>query len=142
MYVGYDSNYQSNTPCPGGPFAYPITSDYGQFSSHGKGTEWVNGAEAWCNLEGKYVSFVREATAQPVLDEIILCSFGVITDPVAVLPSVCTVTSIQNTNLTSVAIDPDGEETLISFDPWIAHGSPSCSNHTWEYKAYFNNVEI
>ncbi len=27
--VGMSSNYLSNTACPGGPFAFPIDSDYG-----------------------------------------------------------------------------------------------------------------
>ena len=40
----------------------------------------MNGVEAWCNLPGKYVSFVRKADADPQLDDIVLCSFGVIAD--------------------------------------------------------------
>ena len=41
---------------------------------------WNNGVEAWCDLPGTYVSFVRESTAFPELDEIIICAFGVISD--------------------------------------------------------------
>ena len=86
LYVGYDSDYQNNTPCPGGPFAVvgdPLTSAYGTYSAGFvyRGTDWINGVETWCNLDGVYVSFVREATAQPPLDEIILCNFGVIGTP-------------------------------------------------------------
>ena len=75
LYVGYDSDHTNNTPCPGGPFAYPVTNDYGTLAY---GTPWVNGAEAWCALDGMYVSFVREADAQPSLSVIQLCTFGVI----------------------------------------------------------------
>ena len=78
LYVGYDSDYQNNTRCPGGPFAYPLTADYGTGGIN-TGTAWINGAEAWCNLMGNYVSFVREATANPSLSDISLCNFGVIT---------------------------------------------------------------
>ena len=56
LYVGFDSDYTNNVECPGGPFAYPVDHTYGSGN-------WVNGAEAWCNLLGKYVSFVRESTA-------------------------------------------------------------------------------
>ena len=28
LYVGYDPDYSKNTPCPGGPYAYPIDSTY------------------------------------------------------------------------------------------------------------------
>ena len=33
LYVGYNPDYQHNTPCPGGPFAYPVTADYGTGNS-------------------------------------------------------------------------------------------------------------
>ena len=29
LYVGSDADYSNNTPCPGGPFAYPKTADFG-----------------------------------------------------------------------------------------------------------------
>ena len=64
LYVGYDSDYTKNTPCSGGPFAYPLTADYGtNLSPRANGSDWINGAEVWCNIDGLYVSFVREATA-------------------------------------------------------------------------------
>ena len=79
LFVGKDPDYQNNAPCLGGPFAYPITADYEtSLSVVNHNSNWINGAEAKCNLEGTYVSFVREATAQPPLDDIILCNFGVI----------------------------------------------------------------
>ena len=56
LYVGYDTDYLNNTPCPGGPFAYPVTNRYG---TRTRGTDWVNGAEVWCELDGMFVSFVR-----------------------------------------------------------------------------------
>ena len=56
LYVGYDTDYVNNNPCPDGPFAYPLTN---QFGTKNRGTNWVNGVEAYCHLEGMYVSFVR-----------------------------------------------------------------------------------
>ena len=47
------------------------------------GTSWINGVEAWCQLVGKYVSFVRKEDAQMPLSgngEIVICTFGVIAD--------------------------------------------------------------
>ena len=95
----------------------------------------MNGVEAWCNLEGKYVSFVREATAQPPLDEIILCTLGIISDPLATLPSQaeCITTSIQKDVIENVSIEPNGEETLVTFDPWTA----LCNGIKWEYEAFY-----
>jgi len=29
LYVGYSNDYKENTPCPDGPFAYPVDSTYG-----------------------------------------------------------------------------------------------------------------
>ena len=83
LYVGHDSDYSKNTPCPGGPFAYPLDSTYGtiylsQLGYGSTGSEWQNGVEAWCNLQGSYVNFVREAEAQPPLDEVRICTFGVL----------------------------------------------------------------
>ena len=77
LYVGVHSDYTKNTPCPGGPFAYPLSSDYGTWAHE---TDWPNGAEAWCNLSGHYVTFVRESTALPALNDIVICTFGVISD--------------------------------------------------------------
>ena len=48
--VGFDPDYQNNVWCPGGPYS----------------TVGNNGVEAWCNLWGEYVSFVRLSTATPV----------------------------------------------------------------------------
>ena len=83
LYVGFDSDYTQNTQCPGGPFAFPRDSNYGTYNGNGKhtGTDWINGEEVWCNLPGSYVSFVREADAEPITSgEIVICTFGVISD--------------------------------------------------------------
>ena len=84
LYVGYSENYEENTPCPNGPFAYPIDDTYGTYFvpsfGYRAGTDWPNGVEAWCNLPGNYVNFVRKASAKPQLDRIVLCAFGVIAD--------------------------------------------------------------
>ena len=84
LYVGYSKNYEENTACPNGPFAYPVDETYGTYFDDslgiGSGTEWPNGVEAWCNLPGNFVSFVRKASAQPALDRVVLCTFGVIAD--------------------------------------------------------------
>ena len=59
LYVGHSSDYQNNVQCSGGPFP-------------------GNAVEAWCDLPGQYVSFVRFSNASPVLNDIVLCTFGVI----------------------------------------------------------------
>ena len=59
LYVGPSSDYQNNVQCPGGPFP-------------------GNGVEVWCGLPGQYVSFVRPASASPAINDIVLCTFGVI----------------------------------------------------------------
>ena len=82
LYVGYDSDYSQNTPCPGGPYAYPIDSTFGTYTGwFSLGSDWPNGKEAWCNLEGRFVSFVREPDAEEPLDELRICTFGIIADP-------------------------------------------------------------
>ena len=85
LYVGYSEDYRNNTPCPNGPFAYPLDDTYGtvDWPSVGdwkSGTSWPNGVEAWCDLQGNFVSFVRKASAKPQLDRIVICAFGVIAD--------------------------------------------------------------
>ena len=84
LYVGNDSDYTNNVQCAGGPFAFPVDSDYGTWTE--SSTSWVNGVEAWCNLSGKYVSFVRESTASPALNDVVLCTFGVISSGPACSP--------------------------------------------------------
>ena len=86
LYVGYDPTWSNNTPCPGGPFAMR-DANYGTYSfpeapwPYQTGTDFPNGVEAWCPLQGNYVSFVREANADPPLDPLVLCNFGVIASP-------------------------------------------------------------
>ena len=84
IYIGMSTDHLSNTKCPGGPFAYPLDERYGFYTpthaTRNAGTEWTNGGEIWCNLVGRYVSFVREPNAQPPLDEIVLCSFGILSE--------------------------------------------------------------
>ena len=66
LYVGYDSDYSKNNPCPGGPYAYPIDWRFGTYylNHDNFGSEWPNGIASWCSLEGNFVSFVREPTAE------------------------------------------------------------------------------
>ena len=80
IYIGFSSDYLSNTLCDGGPFAYPLDATYGSYSENiqERGSDWINGIEAWCNLPGNHVSFVRDGSAQPVLNSIVLCTFGVL----------------------------------------------------------------
>ena len=62
LYVGFDPDYRNNALCPGGPFAKK--DDYFRTfiqNNASTGTNYSNGGEAWCNLEGMYVSYVKEA---------------------------------------------------------------------------------
>ena len=83
LYVGYNSDYSTNSPCPGGPYAYPIDWRFGTyyFNDSHFGSEWPNGTESFCNLEGNFVTFVREANAEEPLNEIRICTLGIIADP-------------------------------------------------------------
>ena len=70
LYVGFSADYTQNASCSSTPFlpydpTDPYYSFYGTYNdgTQWKGTQWPNGVEAWCNLPGDYVSFVREATA-------------------------------------------------------------------------------
>ena len=87
IFVGFSPDHNSNTACPGAPFAYPIDTNYATYHNGGpgdKGSEWSNGVEAWCGLAGNHVSFVRKADASPPLDEIVLCTFGVVSNGIEV----------------------------------------------------------
>ena len=75
IYIGQSPNFKNNALCPGGPFAYPTTREYGTYDD---GSNWVNGVEAMCGLKGSYVSFVRYSNAVPELEEVVICAFGVI----------------------------------------------------------------
>ena len=48
LFVGKDPDYQNNAPCLGGPFAYPLTADYGTTNhvTNNYDSDWINGAEA------------------------------------------------------------------------------------------------
>ena len=85
LYVGFFEDYKLNTPCPGGPYAYPDDGTYGTYECDKcyMGTQWVNGVEAWCNMNGRYVNFVRKDDAQMSLlgaGDLTICTFGVIAD--------------------------------------------------------------
>ena len=83
LYVGYSEHIRDNEPCPGGPFAYPLDDTYDtyEFGTARTGSRWNSGVESFCGKQGNFVSIVREATASPQLDEIVLCAFGVIASP-------------------------------------------------------------
>ena len=101
LYVGYDSDYSNNTLCPDGPFAYPIDSTYGthQENNIAFGSEWPNGVESWCNLEGDHVSFVREPDAEIPMTEIRICNFGVIADPLIIIEEEVVQEAIETVSL-------------------------------------------
>ena len=50
IYIGDSTDYQSNELCPGSPFL----PDKNNLSNSDKALE------VWCNLEGKYVSIIRD----------------------------------------------------------------------------------
>ena len=53
VHIGNDPDYNSNAKCAGGPFLE--CNDC--VTSH---NSWAGGFEAECNLEGEYVSLVRD----------------------------------------------------------------------------------
>lgn len=72
VFVGSDpENYEMNQECPGGPFLQ--YSDYPSVL-----TSWPYGAEIWCNLPGKYVTIVRDYSAEAELAyELTLCNVSI-----------------------------------------------------------------
>ena len=69
LYVGYSPDYTQNTPCSASPYIPADDPTYGRYYKkyttflQSTGSNWPNGVEAWCNLPGNYVTFVREADA-------------------------------------------------------------------------------
>ena len=52
IYVGNDPDYNNNVKCAGGPYL-PFDSGFNDYET------WPGGFEAWCNLEGEYVTILR-----------------------------------------------------------------------------------
>ena len=65
IYIGNNSDYTKNAKCPGGPFMVvnDLAKSYtsGTYSGWSRsGDMWNYGFEAWCNLEGQYVTIVAD----------------------------------------------------------------------------------
>ena len=54
----------------------------------------------------------------------------------------CHITDIEKSVIEKVTIEPNGQETIMIFDDWIVHGNDACQFLVWEYRAYYQNVEI
>ena len=74
VHIGFDINHNNNEKCPNGPF---LSCDSG--CDIGRGS-WPGGFEAWCGLEGNYVSLVREAPAAAIENDVRICTLGIISD--------------------------------------------------------------
>ena len=57
VYIGMDEDYSENPKCPDGPY---LEYDGRDLTS---GLQWPGGFEAWCGLEGKYVTLERHPDA-------------------------------------------------------------------------------
>ena len=81
-----DDDFFANTMCCfcGGGEEVPMTYGTNPGGYNRNGSDWSNGVEAWCGLTGEYVTFVRKADASPPLDEIVLCTFGVVSNGIEV----------------------------------------------------------
>ena len=80
IFVGTNSDYNFNSECPGSPFQ----------STQPTGNDAV-GLEIWCNLDGDFVSIVRDFSSQVgTTYEVTLCDvaiFGPLSSSVIAVPS-------------------------------------------------------
>ena len=53
----------------------------------------------------------------------------------------CPITKVHFNEIETVTIDPDEEETIVSFDPWIADGADLC-HYTWKYLALYEGTPV
>ena len=81
FYIGNDTDYTKNAKCPGGPFMvvgdYEKSYTFGAYNSQEASYLWNYGVEAWCNLEGRYVTIVADLTELIAPYEMTICSLGI-----------------------------------------------------------------
>ena len=81
FYIGNDTDYTKNAKCPGGPFMvvgdYEKSYTFGAYNSQEASYLWNYGVEAWCNLEGRYVTIVADLTDLIAPYEMTICSLGI-----------------------------------------------------------------
>ena len=64
IYIGSSEDWADNQKCPGGPFlsiedtSLYIDEDYSNTNIPVR--LWPNGIEAWCNMEGRFVTLVAD----------------------------------------------------------------------------------
>ena len=73
IYIGNSPDYTKNVKCKGIEFPEGFDPDNPTDFEN----DAPNGFEAWCNLEGRFVSIVRK-TFYSWQDSIMICNFGVI----------------------------------------------------------------
>lgn len=71
IYIGDYPNYKHNALCPGSPFLPD-----GDTLSHSD-----IGLEIWCNLEGQYISVVRDYSDHSTMVSITLCDLAIFGEP-------------------------------------------------------------
>ena len=70
MHIGNNADHSLNPKCGGGPFMRPsdplsyVNVSYPGDAIHPgyTGTMWKFGHEAWCNMEGQYLTIVADLT--------------------------------------------------------------------------------
>ena len=72
IYIGDSADYRDNQLCPGGPFL--PDGDALDNSSLGQ--------ELWCNLEGSYISLIRDYSDYADIEYISICDFAIFGDPI------------------------------------------------------------
>ena len=48
----------------------------------------------------------------------------------------CTVSNMEISDISTITIQPDGAETVLEVEEWIAHGAELCNYH-WDYTAFY-----
>ena len=60
IYIGDSLNWSENPKCANGPFLDPDDPNIWIASNVVGGNLWPNGIEAWCNMEGRYMTIVAD----------------------------------------------------------------------------------
>ena len=71
VHIGNSRSFENNAKCSGGPF---LVCD----NCIRSWSLWPGGFEAWCGMEGKYVSVVRDSSAASVDTNVNICTLGII----------------------------------------------------------------
>ena len=77
LYIGNDVDYKKNALCPGGPFMIVGDSNWYTYLPNYDDSTWKYGVEAWCNLEGRYVTIEADLTSLVGDYEMTICNLGV-----------------------------------------------------------------